>query len=415
MINLGVIRPQDAAEDTAYILDFWKRYQLSWRRNHGHITAKEAGHRAQILPERQLQVFHADMYDCEQGEELHEAAHTFVASASQYAFLIACESRISLHNHGPYKLGENKELLVRDFMDLSEGDLPWLDGVAEDVPYNNITVTMAVKDCHFNILDDWGSFESEPEFKSHHLCGVGLYTSDALSGGYKPIGMGSKEELAATFRDLNDKVKIATAKLWKRFASYSRDQMLDAGAMTYYAIIKDLAHVAGCYDPDDWMKVDERAERFRPLLNDEYSRDILGSLCVGAAPSHQFNEYTMMQHSDLPQKIYTPVPYSILSNDDYVPSVGSISNGITYLDEKQDLYRTTEGNLSINKYNERVKSFTPPTCTDEFRFLDETWVKYNYQSEQADRLYKIQQKNSRNLEGKGASLKLGDIESLREK
>ena len=76
-----------------------------------------------------------------------------MAAASQYGFLISCESRISLHNSGPYKLADDREMIVRDFMDLSESDFPWLDGVAADVPYNNLTVTMAVKDCHFYLVD----------------------------------------------------------------------------------------------------------------------------------------------------------------------------------------------------------------------------------------------------------------------
>ena len=61
LINMGLLRPQDAAEDIIYLLDFRKRFQLSFHRNDGHISNKEFGHRAQILPERQLQVFHADM------------------------------------------------------------------------------------------------------------------------------------------------------------------------------------------------------------------------------------------------------------------------------------------------------------------------------------------------------------------
>ncbi|MDN5937817.1 MAG: hypothetical protein L0H83_04075 [Salinisphaera sp.] len=414
LINLGLIRPQDAAEDVAYVLDFWKRFQLSWRRNHGHITAKEAGHRAQTLPERQLQVFHADLYDCAAGDELHEAAHTFVASASQYAFLIACESRISLHNTGPYKLSDNQQMLVRDFMDLAQCDLPWLDGVAADVPYNNLTVTMAARDCHFNILDDWGSFESEPEFKSEHLCGVGLYTSDALTDGYVPVGMGSAEELARTFRGLNETVKDATTRLWQRIAGFSRDQMLDAGAMTYYAIIKDLAHIAGCYDPDDWMQVDERAEVLRPLLNDEYSRDVLGMLCIGLGPSHQCSEYTMMQHSDLPQRIYSPIPYSILKDGDYAPTVGGLAPALTYLDPKEDHYRTSQGMLSVDEYNRRVREHQPAYCDDDHRFLCETWVKYHHETKQADELYQLHQKGSRKLEGTGAGLKRADIEALRQ-
>ena len=191
-------------------MDFWKRFQLAWRRNKDHLTNRDFGHRGQFLPERQLQVFHADMFYCKAGDEPHEATQGFMASVSQYGFLISCESQISLHNSGPYKLADDREMIVRDFMDLSESDFPWLDGVARDVPYNNLTVTMAVKDCHFYLVDDWGSFESKPEFTSDKLVGVGLYTSDALSESYQPVAMGSREELTACFKSLTDKVKDAT-------------------------------------------------------------------------------------------------------------------------------------------------------------------------------------------------------------
>ena len=43
LINMGLLRPQDAAEDVIYLMDFWKRLQLSWHRNDGHITNKEFG------------------------------------------------------------------------------------------------------------------------------------------------------------------------------------------------------------------------------------------------------------------------------------------------------------------------------------------------------------------------------------
>ena len=61
-------------------MDFWKRLQLSWHRNDGHITNKEFGHRCQILPERRLQVFESDAYRCEAGDALHSAATQFMAS-----------------------------------------------------------------------------------------------------------------------------------------------------------------------------------------------------------------------------------------------------------------------------------------------------------------------------------------------
>lgn len=415
MINMGLLRPQDAAEDVAYVLDFWKRFELSFRRNSGHKTAFEGGHRSQIHSEAQLQVFHADLYDCEAGDPLHQAAQAFVASASQYAFLIACESRISLHNHGPYRLGDDRQMIVRDFNDIAEYDFPWLDDVAEAVPYNNLTVTMATHGVNFNIMDDWGSFESDPEFKDENIVGVGLYTSGPLTDGFQPIGMGSREQLTETFLDLNDKVKDSMSRLWQKMAAWSRDQMLDAGALTYYAIIKDLAHIAGCYDPEDWIKIDQRAERFRPLLNDEYSRDALGEICVGTSPGHQINEYMMMMHNDAPTRIYSPIPYSILLDGDYAPAVGEVEPGITYLDEKKDAYRTTEGTLGIDEYNARVRNFKPELHKAESRLFCETTVKYRYDTPEADALYKLYQKHSRNLADKGAGLRRDEVEALRQK
>jgi hypothetical protein len=411
LINMGLLRPVDAVEDCVYVMDFWKRFQLSWHRNDGHITNREYGHRSQVLPERRLQVFETDMYRCEAGDGLHTAASHFLASASQYGFLISCESRISLSNSGPYKLGDNAEMIVRDFMDLAEGDLPWLDGVAAEVPYNNLTVPMMVKDCHFYLVDDWGSFESEPEFRAENIAGVGLYTSDPLTEGYLPVGMASRDELIKTFNELNELCKDATTKLWTRIAGWTRDQMIDAGALIYFAICKDLAHVAGVYEHEDWMLIDERSERFRPLLNDEFGRDCLGEL-VGLLthPSQRCNEYTMMQHGNGPTRMYTPIPYSILDGDDYTPSSGPIYPGASNLPPKQDRYCTSQGILTLAEYNRRVREFQHQA--QKYRHLDETWVKFNYDTPLADEMYKLEQAQSRKLEGQGAGLTRADLEKF---
>lgn len=413
LINMGMLRPQDAAEDVIYVLDFWKRFQLSWHRNNGHITNQEAGHRGQILPESTLQVFHSDLYPCAPGDALHTAAVKFTAAASQYGFLVACESRISLNNHGPYALGNGVEMIVRDFMELAEGDLPWLDGVAGEVPYSSLTMTTAVKDTHFYLMDDWGSFETKPEYKAENVCGVGLYTSDVLTEGRVPVGMGSAEELTATFDRLAETLRDATARLWKRFAGWSRDQMLDAGAFTYYAIIKDLAHIAGCYDPEDWMRIDVRAERFRPLLNDEYSNELLGALLVPLTlPSAQCQDYLMMQHANLPKRVYTPLPLTLLDGESFVPSVGPPQAGLTYLPQKEDRYRTSRGVIGIDDYNRLAAGFTPAICAPRFRNLDETWVKYNYTDPLADEYYKLHQAQARKIAGAGAGLRRADVAAL---
>lgn len=414
LINWGVIKPTDAVEDVSYVLNFWKRFQLAWHRNNGNLTNKQAGHRAQIMPEQRLQVFHADAFECRAGDPLHKAAQSFLATVAQYGFLVSCESRLTLHNYGPYKLTDQREMLVRDFNELSEATVPWLDGIGADIPYNNLTVTMIIEGCHINLLDDWGSFESVPELKAEHMVGVGLYSADTLSNGHQPIGMESREALTATFLDLTERIKTATTKLWHVMAGWTRDQQLDAGALTYSGVIREFALMAGVYDPADWMLIDERAERFRPLLNDEYGNLFLGEL-VGhiSSPSQRMNDYTMMQHTDNPTKALSYFPYSMLVDGDYTRSVGALRPGASNLPAKIDRYRTSQGVLTLAQYMARAREFVPEACREPYRFLCADWVKYHHDTPLADELFKIDQRQSRLLKDRGAGLSRDAVEALR--
>lgn len=416
LINWGVIKPTDAVHDVLYVMDFWKRFQLSWHRNNGNITNRQADHRGQIYAEQKLQVFHADAFECREGDELHTAAQAFMATIAQYGFLVSCESRLTIHNHGPYKIADNREMLVREFRELAEYDYPWLDGVGRDIPYNNLTVTMIIEDCHINLLDDWGSFESEPELRAEHIKAVGLYSADNLSEGHVPVGMGSREELTETFNDLTERIKVATTKLWEEMAGWTRDQQLDAGALVYFGVGKEFAHIAGVYDEEDWMRIDERAERFRPLLNDEYGNLFLGEL-VGyiSCPSQRMHEYTMMMHTGQPRRALSYFPYSMLHDGDFTESVGGMRPGVTNLPAKNDRYRTSQGVLTQEEYNRRSREFVPRSCQEPYRFLCADWVKYHHDTPLADELFGFEQANSRLLKGKGAGLSRADVEALRNK
>lgn len=415
LINMGMLRPEDAAEDVAYVMDFWRRFKLAQQREDGHLNAREFGQRVQLLPERRIQMFHADLHACVSGDRLHRAAQTFLATVSQYGFLVSCESRCTLNNSGPYKLGDNRELIIRDFSDLAQGDYPWLDGVANDIPYSNLTVTMEATDCHFYLMDDWGSFESRPEFTAEKLTGVGLYTSDVLTDGYVPVGMDSAEQLAETFETLTEALRKATVELWKRMAGWSWDQMMDAGAIVYFSIIKDFAHVAGVYEVDDWMKIDVRADRFRPLLNDEFSRDFLGSM-VGLVdlPTQKLHDYAMMQHNDRPVRYVSHIPYAVLT-DGPGPAIAPMEAGVTHLGDKQDRYVTSAGPLTLVEYNARAAAHRPAQMDDPYRFLCDTSIRQEPESERVNSLYRMEQERSRVLNGKGAGLTRADIELLREK
>ena len=226
--------------------------------------------------------------------------------------------------------------------------------------------------------------------------------------------MGSREELTTAFIDLTARIKAATVRLWEQMAGWTRDQQLDAGALVYFAVGKEFAHIAGCYDSEDWMKIDERAERFRPLLNDEYGNLFLGEL-VGyiTTPSQRMHDYTMMQHTDLPRRGLSYFPYSILSGEDYTTGVGPMRPGVSNLPAKIDRYRTSQGVLTQDEYNRRSREFVPKICNEQFRFLCGDWVKYHHDTPVAAELFKHEQRNSRVLKDQGAGLQRADVEALR--
>lgn len=414
LIELGMLRPTDALDDLVFVQDFAERVNLAYHRNHAHVLPSDCNLRAQILPERRLQVFEADALGMRPGDRLHAALKKFIATANQYVLLSHCESRLGIWNHGPYRCRENEEMLVRGFADLGECDLPWLDGIAADVTHNNLTIPTIVRDTHFNIVDDWASFEATPAFDHDKVVAVGLYTSDFLSDGEMPVAMDNAATLAEFLDHEGETLSRVTRELWKRIAGWSRDQMIDAGAMMYAAVAKDMFHVAGLYDPDDWFTIDERAERVKPLLNDEYGRDFLAELLGHISlPGQQGAPYAMNKWADQPGDMWSPVPYSVLADAEYTLSAGGARPGSTSLAPKHGPYLTTRGKLSLEDYNAACAAFKPAVCAEPYRYLDDAWVRGHAGTPLADELYKLDQRQSRHLRDKGAGVGRPELDAIR--
>jgi hypothetical protein len=413
LIDMGLLRPTDAVEDVLDVLDFGRRVNLALHRGHAHVMPSDAGQRAQIHTERQTQVFEADALGVTPGDKLHTAFNRFMATASAYGFLSHCECRLSFNNHGPYKTRNGGEMLVRDMLDLSECDYPWMDGIAAPIEHNNLTVVVIMKDTHFHMVDDWGSFEATPAYDANNIVAVGLYTSDHLSDGYIPVHMNDASDLADYLDDQREKMAEATTGMWKMMAGWTREQMIDAGQLVYFGVLKDLAHFAGVYEQDDWFLIEERAQRFKPLMNDEYGGGFIAEL-VGlmSMSSQQWSEHHMEKFTDGRGEMWTPVPYSILADDEWTPTVGPIVEGSTSLPPKKGLYTTTKGRLTQEENNALARK-TKPSMWDLRHYDDDTWIKYNAGDPRAEELYRAAQQNSYVLRDRGSELKMDDVAELR--
>jgi hypothetical protein len=126
------------------------------------------------------------------------------------------------------------------------------------------------------------------------------------------------------------------------------------------------------------------------------------------------NEYSMMMHADTPTRMYSHIPYAVLDGGDFTRTVGPLRGGSSHLAAKQDRYTTSQGVLTLAEYNRRAREFTPQVCGPRFRHLCETWLKYNHRTALADELYRLEQRHSRKLAGRGAGVTRAEIERMRD-
>jgi len=385
-IDMGLIKPTDAVEDVVDVIDFHRRLNMSFHRAENHIMPSDGNHKDQIHTARQTEFFEEHAIGVTPGDKLHTAFTRFMAAVSAYGFLSHCECRLSFCNNGPYRTKDGNQMLVRDALDLSECDFPWMDGAASEIENNNLTIPVIMKDTDFNMVDDWGSFEASPSYDNQNLVAVGLFTSDWLSDGYIPVHMGSAAELAEYFDDQREKMEAATATMWRMMAGWTREQMIDAGLLVYAAVIKDVAHFAGVYEQDDWFLVDDRTQLFRPLMNDEYGNSAIAEL-VGliSLSSQDRGPHHMARYSRETGEMWSSIPYSVLADDKWTAGVGPIGGGSTSLPAKTAKWTTTQGKLTQDECNAAAKAFGSSKF-DLRMYDDDVWVKNNPDAEQTTAL-----------------------------
>ena len=82
----------------------------------------------------------------------------------------------------------------------------------------------------------------------------------------------------------------------------------------------------------------------------------------------------MTKFSDARGEMWTPVPYSVLVDDEWTSTVGPIRAGMSSLPAKTAPYTTTRGKLSLDECNRLAREFRPAGW-DLRHYDDDTWVK----------------------------------------
>lgn len=433
LVHLGLVRPEDNLEDLWLMCHWWNRFVRAFTREYAHSVALDAHDIAPHHPERILQVFEADSYSCDADPRLRHAAAKFLATATQYNFMANCECRLGQQGSGPYSLGGDLLLHIRHFTNMAEGELSWLDGTAEDVPYKNLSVVVITKGVTIDVTD-FGSVYTAPEDYQSRIVGVGLYTSDIFSERYEPVGMDSAKDLADTFDELVEIMGEATRKVYKRIVGMTAAQRIDAGRITYVQVPVPVTQMAGTFRQSDWDSLDNRSERLRGLYNEEFSMDVyLENYATMTGDQGGSSEYYL--HAEyyngwrrggraagqpLPQtgRAAILVSSNVLRDHDYPRRVNpnglADCSGTSSLPPKTGRYRTSLGMLTEDEMNQAARNFHPRLTQEPWVYMDDQWVKYHWRTDEAEDLYRSTQESSRLLRDAGSQLRRADIAKVRE-
>lgn len=227
-----------AADD---VLDFWHRAASGFRGD-GHVLAADAGGIVRVYDPEVVAEVSAALQPVD--DETLAMIRRANASLITYLFLLFFDTRVGSGDTGPYRLDDGRTLLLRDYYRMGPSDFWWSD-VAADVPYRHLLAGLALDDVSVTI-SDFGTSRTDPDDYLPRLSAASLFTTDGCAPG----------ELRALpldeLRSVTTAVRRAQAKLYRRIAAMSQDEMIHCGAYVYFTFLRPFAEMAGVADELDW-------------------------------------------------------------------------------------------------------------------------------------------------------------------
>ena len=247
----------DSLERTHTVLDFWARASHAYRGG-PHLHAAEVGNRVDVLPSEM--VAHLAAGATGVGDERRDRIRRANATIINHLFLLYFDTRVGHADNGPYRLGDGRTLIVRDFYRLGQSDFSW-SGVAAGVPYRNLTAALVLDPEVEVSITDYGTTISSPEDYLEHLSGFGLYTTDGVAPGGLPVPL-TDEDLEATAAAS----KVAQRKHYRDVVAMDRDERIACGAYVYFTFLRPFAEIAGVADEIDWTCPRDTPADLYPLV-----------------------------------------------------------------------------------------------------------------------------------------------------
>ena len=149
LLDFGVLKDADHAQDIGLVLDCWRQFATS-HRNDGHVDNSEAGWSNHFLSSATIQQLYPALVPID--DEIRRVTAQFLAALESYLFILNAEARLGIADSGPYPLSTNRVLIVRDFFDLTGRRYPWRELTAE-MPYRSCSLAFTLDPADFQTIE----------------------------------------------------------------------------------------------------------------------------------------------------------------------------------------------------------------------------------------------------------------------
>ena len=212
----------------------------------GPFLTSQRNFEGAVLERSWVDRFVADRIDLSD-DDARGTFQRFNGAAEMLGFLLHFDNRLGVSDHGPYHLDDGGFVLVRDIF-LNEPAFPWSD--ATDGMPHAVTVAMFFPpDSGLEVeLVDISTVFTNPANYQPFISGVSVYRRQQWDTPMSDLKTLSLDDMAA----LRPQLEECASALYKRIASMSKREKIEAGAMTYTAgFALPFARLAGMVDELD--------------------------------------------------------------------------------------------------------------------------------------------------------------------
>jgi len=238
MLELGLAEGEPFAEeerdDVVTVLDFWERASRAYR-NDGLLLPVQSGGTLPILADEHLGLMRELMRPAE--ADAYAAARRMAATLELYNFVLHGEQRDGVFGHGPYPGEGGRTIVVREFNDLRNDDLPWA-ATEERIPFPNVIVALECHDVTAR-CDMFGGLVTTPLEIADRLDRLAVLTQEG--GGLRPL---TGDEITA----VQEAAAAAQIELYMKAVEWSPRYKIEYGAYLFANHLLPFFRLAGADD-----------------------------------------------------------------------------------------------------------------------------------------------------------------------